>query len=354
MNHDLPAMAAVAPARDEFGRLPRPAHDPMFEVVAQAIPFAHLKPEYIVPMRERPGFENAETQRARFSVEHRELVVPGYGGADLTLSVFRRTGDESVGPGFFYIHGGGMVGGDRFGGTSVFLTQLAAYGGTVMSIEYRLAPEHPAPTPVEDCYAALAWVAEHAAELQFDPARLILGGTSAGGGLAAGTMLLARDRRGPELLGVLLECPMLDDRNNSTSIQQFWGVLGAWSGISNEVGWNALLGDARGSDAVSPYDAPARAAWLGGLPPIHIGIGSTDPFRDENVAFASAVWRDGGNCELLVVPGGPHGFEMLGEAMSISREMLRSRQEWVARQLNPDSPEAATEFLQKLAQYFEA
>ena len=107
---------------------------------------------------------------------------------------------------------------------------------------------------------------------------------------------------------MLLECPMLDDRNDSTSIRQY-DVASGWCAQSNEFGWTALLGAARGTDDVSPYDAPARATWLGGLPPIHISVGSADPVRDEDVDFATGIWRDGGDCELHVLPGGVHGFE---------------------------------------------
>lgn len=156
----------------------------------------------------------------------------------------------------------------------------SARSGTVIAVEYRLAPEHQAPTPVEDCYSALAWVVEHAETIGLNPAQIVLAGQIAGGGLATGTALPARDRGLQPVAGLLLESPMLDDRNCTVSIRQFW-VAPMWSGQSNEFGWGALLGEARGTDDVSPYDAPARATHLGGPPPVHISVGSADPFRDE-------------------------------------------------------------------------
>lgn len=355
LDHDLPQMTAPPRGRDDYGELPRPPNAPLAQIVADVMrPMTEFGLEEILAQRKRSPLETAETLCNRFGVEHREVKCPGHQGATLTLSVFRRSEDNETGPGFFYIHGGGMVGGDRFSGVGTFLSELLSHGGTVMTVEYRLAPEHPAPIPVEDCYEALNWAASQASDLGFDPVRLFLGGGSAGGGLAAGAMLLARDRSQPDLVGVMLECPMLDDRNNSTAVRQFWTYPGAWAGISNQSGWESLLGTARGTERVSPYDAPARATWLGGLPPVHIGVGSTDPFRDEDVAFASGIWRDGGDCELMVVPGGPHGFEALGEGMSIAAALINTRHRWVQRQLHPDDPGPAHQMAQALRAEIEA
>jgi acetyl esterase/lipase len=342
LTHQLPPMAAPTRGTDEFGETPRPPFDPTTRAIVDAVPFPALTPEAIVPNREA-SFDSLAANQARFpDLTHREVTVEGYEGAPIVLSIWRRPGDTATGPGFVWIHGGGMVGGNRFGGVADPLGWLETYGGTVVSNEYRLAPESPAPTPVEDCYAGLAWTVAHVADLGIDPARIVLGGGSAGGGLAAGVMLLARDRGGPALLGVMLMCPMLDDRNASTSVRQYDSFT-IWNARANEVGWTALLGTARGTDDVSPYDAPARATWLGGLPPIHIGVGSADPFRDEDTAFATAVWRDGGDCELHVVPGGMHGFEFVGPDASITHSITASRESWLARQLAPDQTDGVVE-----------
>ena len=158
-----------------------------------------------------------------------------------------------------------IVGDNRFG--LVEMMNLAEpMGMAVVSVEYRLAPETPHPGPVLDCYAGLAWVSAHADELNIDPERIVIGGASAGGGLAAGVTLLARDRNGPAILAQLLLSPMLDDCNDSPSARQMRGV-GIWDSSSNETGWNALLGDGvRGGPDVSPYAAPSRATDLSGLP----------------------------------------------------------------------------------------
>jgi acetyl esterase/lipase len=200
----------------------------------------------------------------------------------------------------------------------------------VATVEYRLAPEHPDPTPVEDCFAGLVWVSEHAAELGGDPERIIVTGTSAGGGLAAGTTLLARDRGGPAVLGQLLVCPMIDDRDATVSTRQFDGV-GMWDRGANAVGWGALLGERYGTDDVSVYAAPARARDLSGLPPTFIDVGSAEVFRDEDVDYASRIWADGGVAELHVWPGGTHGYDLIAPQAPISRQALVVRNQWLAR-----------------------
>ena len=186
-----------------------------------------------------------------------------------------------------------IFGDNRTGGLLGMLDHAERLQLAVVSVEYRLAPETPHPGPVEDCYAGLSWTVAHAAELGVDPARVIVGGVSAGGGLAAAVALLARDRGAPALLGQLLACPMLDDRNDTPSAWQMAGV-GVWDRAANDVGWAALLGDARGGPDVSPYAAPARAADLSGLPPAFIDVGSAETFRDEDVAYASRIWQAGG------------------------------------------------------------
>ena len=349
-DHGLPPMPVPAPRRDEGGRTPRPPYNEVVAAAVALMPPNPLTPEQIVPNRSI-RFITADLLTQMFDVTRRVVPCPGYEGVEISCDVFRRPDDDKVGPGYIWIHGGGMVGGEAISGLLDTAPYLREHGGTVVSIEYRLAPEHPAPIPVEDCYAATVWAIENAAELGFDPDRVILGGGSAGGGLAAGVMLLLRDRQGPKVGGVLLHCPMLDDRNNSVAVQQF-DLSSGWCGQSNEVGWTALLGDSRGTDDVSPYDAPARATWLGDLPPVHIAVGSCDPFRDENVTFASGIWRDGGDCELYVAPGGHHGYEALARTSTIAETTQASRSAWVRRILVGEDMAAAAETLQQLAQTF--
>ena len=264
----------------------------------------------------------------------RELQIPGP-ECDLTLSVFTPDALVDEAPGIFWIHGGGMVIGDRFM-CSEALDIAQAVGAVVVSIEYRLAPEHPAPAPGDDCYAALLWSVEHATELGFDASRIVLAGTSAGGGLAAATALRVRDQGGPTLAALMLFCPMLDDRMISVSADQFGDDL-LWTRPSNEFGWRALLGDRAGTDDVSIYEAPGRATDLSALPPTFIDVGSADLFRDEDAAFASAIWAAGGDAELHVWPGGYHGFELIAPHATLSVNAFAARRQWIVRNLGKSS-----------------
>ncbi|NNG39608.1 alpha/beta hydrolase [Flexivirga sp. ID2601S] len=263
-------------------------------------------------------------------VTRRELTIEGYDGASLQATVLARSDHSHAGPGIYHLHGGGMIAGDRMVGVDQVVPWIVEHDAVAVTVEYRLAPEHPDPYPVEDCYAGLLWTADHAAELGIDPGRLIVAGASAGGGLAAGTALLARDRKGPALAGQLLICPMLDDRDDTASTVQY-DDAGTWVRESNRTGWTALLGERRGTDDVSIYAAPARATDLGGLPPAFIDCGSAEVFRDEDVAYATGLWRDGSQAELHVWPGGFHGFDMLAPHTAIAQAATAARNAWVAR-----------------------
>lgn len=265
------------------------------------------------------------------AVSEQELQIPGPAG-EMTLSVFTPEGGVAPGaPGLYWLHGGGMVTGTRYLCPEA-LDMAAAVGAVVASVEYRLAPEHPAPAPQDDCYAGLLWVAEHADELGIDTDRLVMGGSSAGGGLAAATALRVRDHGGPGLVGLYLGCPMLDDRMITVAANQFGDDL-LWTRASNEFGWRSLLGDRAGTDDVTIYDAPGRATDLSGLPPTFIDVGSCDLFRDEDVAFASHLWASGGDCELHVWPGGFHGFELFAPEAPLSTAARAVRPRWLERTL---------------------
>lgn len=263
-------------------------------------------------------------------VHHRDVVVPTATG-ELTLAVFSLA--EAVGPtpAIYWIHGGGMVLGDRFGVEEAYPFMVAT-GATVISPEYRLAPEHPSPAPGDDCYDGLVYVAQHAAELGIDSTRIILGGTSAGGGLAATTALRIRDLGGPSLFGLFLNCPMLDDRMTSVSSQQFDETV-LWTTSMNVFGWSSLLGARFQSSNVSPHEAAGRATTLANLPPTFIEVGSADIFRDEDVAFAAAMWADGGDAELHVWPGAIHGFDVIAPKAAVSVAAVNARTDWIRRLL---------------------
>jgi acetyl esterase/lipase len=313
----------------------RPPYDPelaaALALISEQMP-PTITPDMIEIMRTTPVTEPIGQVLERRNISHREVTIPGYEDAGITLSVFAREDHDAPGPGIYHTHGGGMIIGDRFTGIDVPLDWVERFDAVCVSVEYRLAPEFPDPYLTEDCYAGLTWTAEHAGELGIDPGKLIIAGGSAGGGLAAGTALLARDRHGPALAGQVLIYPMLDDRNQTMSSRQFVGI-GVWDRGSNETGWAAYLGDRYGTDDVPIYAAPARAGDLSGLPPAFIDVASAEVFRDEAVAYASQIWADGGVAELHVWPGGFHGFDLMAPQARISQEAIQARTNWVARLL---------------------
>jgi acetyl esterase/lipase len=249
---------------------------------------------------------------------------------EIGVVVARPAGVTAPLPGVVYLHGGGMMAGDPRNDLPVVLDWVEQAGVALISVDYRLAPEHPYPAGVDDCHAALSWTIEHANELGLD-GRLVLAGMSAGGGLAAATALRHRDRGGPGLTGLLLICPMLDDRTVHTPVRP----SDTWSSVSNLTGWTALLGEARGGPEVSPYAAPARATSLSGLPPVFVDVGTADIFLAEDMEFARRIWADGGLADLHVWAGGYHGFDGLVPEAAISRAARAARVEWLRRIVPP-------------------
>jgi acetyl esterase/lipase len=317
--------------------LPRPPYDPDLEAVLaldDRIP-ATITPEMIPRLRKgAPLAVDPNPILADAGISRRDVQIPGYLGADIVISILQKEGRTGMGPGVYYVHGGGMIMGDRWAGIQQFVPWILRFDAIVVTVEYRLAPEFRDPIPVEDCYAGLVWTAANAEDLGVDPSRLIIAGTSAGGGLAAGTTLLARNRHGPALAGQVLIYPMLDDRDTTVSAAQFEGV-GVWDRTSNITGWAALLGDRAGTDDVSIYAAPGRAEDLSGLPPTFIDCGSAEVFRDEDVAYATALWQAGGQAELHIWPGGFHGFDTAAPDHVLAKAMTRARDEWIGRIFAP-------------------
>jgi acetyl esterase/lipase len=259
-------------------------------------------------------------------VRHYDLTVAD--GTVLPLTWYEpTTAGRTASAAMLYLHGGGMIVSlEQTAPVYDFAVQqyVSRSGVPALIVDYRVAPEHPHPTPVEDCYAALQWLEAHAAELNVDPARLAVGGDSAGGGLAAGVALLARDRSGPQLALQLLIYPMLDDRTVVPDPQLPPEFL-VWNYDDNVTGWGALLGDASGTADVSPYAAPARAADLAGLPPAYIDVGDLDIFCGEDIDYARRLLAAGVPTELHVFPGCPHGFEMIAGHLLVSRHALDNR-----------------------------
>jgi acetyl esterase/lipase len=274
-----------------------------------------------------------ETLRRDGAVELEERQIPGPDGApDLSVLILRPAQGSGPWPGIYHTHGGGMVLGNNRVGADELSSWVAEIGAVGVSVEYRLAPENPHPAPVEDCYAGLVWTSKHADELGIDPLRLVIAGASAGGGLAAGTALIARDRGGPALSHQILMCPMLDDRCVTPSSQELDNE-GVWDRTSNVTGWTALLGDACGGPDVSHYAAPARAQDLTGLPPAFIDVGSVETFRDEDMDYAARLSQAGISVEFHMWPGGFHGFDMVAPQTALGQIARATRLAYLRRAL---------------------
>jgi acetyl esterase/lipase len=307
--------------------------DPLRAILADR---PSLTPELILTRRaegKKTRLTDAQICRGG-AFEITERLVPGPpGGPPLSLLICRPAGVPRPYPVIYNTHGGGMVTGDNRTRELIGeLDRAQAIGAVVVAPDYRLAPEYPDPAPVEDCDAGLTWLAEHADELDIDLTRIIVSGNSAGGGLAAGLALLARDRGWPALIGQLLQFPMLDDRCDSPSVLEM-EQAGMWDGRSNRTGWSALLGARRGTSDVSCYAAPARAVDLSGLPPAFIEVGAVEALRDEGVRYASRLLRAGGDAELHVWAGAFHSFDEWVPDAIVSSAARQARVAWLRRRL---------------------
>ena len=260
--------------------------------------------------------------------------VPGPAGdPDVLIRIYQPATRPASLPAVLWIHGGGYVLGDMTSDDAHCCTLAKRVNCVVVSVEYRLAPEHPFPAPVEDCYAALKWLANHAAELGVDPQRIAIAGASAGGGLTAGLALLARDRAEVQVAFQLPIYPMIDDRNITPSSQTVTEPR-TWNRQANLLGWQAYLGSASGRDDVSPYAAATRATNLAGLPPTYIPVGELDLFLDENIAYAQRLIEAGVPTELHIYRGGFHGFDIFVPDAAVSQRFIHGYEAALKRALH--------------------
>ena len=290
----------------------------------ELIPFDHVDATILPSLRER--FE----MPASDAVERTEHLVPG--DPEVPLRISRAKGADGAQPGLYSMHGGGYVIGNNSMDDPLFDRLCPTLGVVGVSVEYRLAPETPYPGPLEDCYRGLTWMHEHADGLGIDPDRIGVMGLSAGAGLAAALALLARDRGEVPVAFQVLDSPMLDDRQVTTSSQV--DAMYVWSRESNTFGWRSYLGDLYGSDDVPMYAAPARATDLSGLPPTIVCVGAIDGFRDEDVDYATRLNHAGVACELHVYAGLPHGHQLVADATAV-RLCATDIEDWLGRQLAP-------------------
>jgi acetyl esterase/lipase len=259
-------------------------------------------------------------------LEITEHGVPGPpDGDDVRVRIYRSPSDEETPrPGALYIHGGGFIAGDLDSEEPRCVRLALDAQCVVVSVEYRLAPEHPYPAAVDDCDAALRWIAASASELGIDPERVGVIGASSGGTLAAATALLARDRGGPPLAFQCLVYPTLDDRMETTSVSFVGTPMIDGSDVARC--WDYYLGADRRD--VPAYAAPGRATDLRGLPPTYIMTAELDPLRDDGLRYAGRLLDAGVSVELHNYAGTFHGFDLFPTA--VSSRALDEQVAWVA------------------------
>jgi acetyl esterase/lipase len=295
--------------------------DPEIAAALAELPLLDLSdiPAARITMLERRAAAAADAAPSP-TVVRQDHLVPGLNGApDVRVRHYRPLSQPSVLPCLYWIHGGGHVVGQVDQDDLVMDHIVDTVGCAAVSVDWRRAPEHPFPAPLDDCYAGLAWTHKHAAELNVDPQRIAVGGASSGGGSAAGLVLLARDRGEFPVCFQLLIYPMLDDRNATPASMALTDPR-VWNRSSNFIGWRAYVGDAAGTDQVSAYAAPARATDLAGLPPAYVSVMQFDPLRDEGVAYALAMLAAGVSVELHLFPGTFHGSALFHTAAISRRE----------------------------------
>jgi len=278
-------------------------------------------------------------------IEDRHVMGPP-GAPDVPVRIYTPQGLLASVPAILHIHGGGFVIGNLDSEQSSCVALCQRLGVVVVSVDYRLAPETPYPGPLEDCYAVLQWTHANCEPLHIDPARLAVSGVSAGGGLAAATALLARDRSGPAICFQYLGMPELDDRLQTPSMQRFVDTP-MWNRPNAEISWDYYLGDQyqRGADDVPYYAAPARAPDLSGLPPTYVSTMEFDPLRDEGVEYALKLMQAGVATELHSFPGTFHGSSIFASAQVSQREskemfaVLRRALQLDKQQLDKQQPD---------------
>jgi acetyl esterase len=284
--------------------------DPEIEMMLE-MPALELTAESLPEIRANPLFTGEEVPPPPFPVS--EAFAPVEGGPDVRLVVMNPPSAATGRGAVLHIHGGGMVVGTADRAVADKPHLALEHDCVVVSVDYRLCPETPFPGPQEDNYAALLSLADNAASLGVDPAKIVVMGESAGGGLAAALALMARDRGGPRLAGQVLIYPMLDwrtggpdDRYRNRHTGEF-----VWTRDKNRFGWEALRGGYTPDDARKGWFSPALAGDLAGLPPAFIATGALDLFLDEDLDYARRLVDCGVPTELHVYPGAIHAFELV-------------------------------------------
>jgi acetyl esterase len=258
----------------------------------------------------------------------RDTTIPTASGHAVPIRIYQRETATPPTGGLLYIHGGGFIFGDLDSEHDRCLAYLAHTDIVIVSVDYRLAPEHPYPAGLDDCDAALRWFIDHATELGVDPGRIAVGGASAGGALAAGVALRCRDA-GIALAAQMLIYPVLDDRGESRSMTTYDDAQ-PWSGRRNRQMWPLYLGH----DGPALADAaPARAMDLGGLAPTYLMTCEEDPLRDEEFAYAQRLLDHDVPLEFHHYPGTYHAFDVIVPQAAVSQRAIAEQAEFLRRHL---------------------
>ncbi|MEW9052298.1 MAG: alpha/beta hydrolase [Neobacillus sp.] len=286
----------------------------------EMFPELDLRPEYLPAIREGMA-QMRQPLNVDESISITDEVIVGPDANPLSLRIYRPKLNNETLPVLLWIHGGGYVVGSVEDNDDLCMKFVKEACCVVVSVDYRLAPENPYPAPVEDCYSALKWIADHAASLNIDSNRIGVAGASAGGGLTAAVTLLARDRQYPSLCFQMPLYPMIDDRNNTPSANEIKEGL-VWNQKTNEAGWRMYLGALYGTDDIPSYAAPARAEDFSNLPYTYTCVGQLDPFRSETLTYVSKLAEAGVDVEFHLYPGAYHGFEAINPTADVSVRAL--------------------------------
>lgn len=273
---------------------------------------ARFIPRQLVTRRSLPLLQRLTGLQNRQTPKDAEVLTLSSG---VGVRLFRPTGVSEPTPALLWIHGGGYVLGSPAQDDALCRRFARELGATVAAVKYRLAPQNPYPSGLEDCYDALKWLAALPA---VDPARVAVAGASAGGGLAAALALLARDRGEIPLAAQILVYPMLDDRSVGPHLENPGHRL--WTQGSNKFGWSAYLGSADPATAV-----PGRREDLAGLPPTWIGVGTLDLFHAEDIAYAERLRAAGVECQVEEVYGAFHGFDQIAAKTPVAQAFMASQ-----------------------------
>jgi len=273
-------------------------------------------PEDLQTARQIPTPPDGQSETVRIT----ERYIAGGDGKKMLIKVYEPIHKDNKSlPGVLWNHGGGYVLGHPNSDDRLCESFVDNVNCVVVSADYRLAPEHPYPAAIDDCYAALKWMTDSYIKLNIDLKRIAITGGSAGGGITAALSLLARDRGGPNICFQMPLYPMIDNRNITPSSLEITDNRAVWFKSNNIAAWKMYLGEIENGD-IPQYAVPSRADNFEGLPPTYTCVGQLDPFRDETIDYVARLARAGVEVEFKLYPGCFHAFEHIAPDAEISKQ----------------------------------